>query len=409
MLLPGTILLNRYVVRRSLGGGGMGTVYQADDGRLGGKAVALKQLTHDPAATPAERAEAERLFRDEALLLARLSHPNLPRVSDFFTEGGESYLVMDFIEGRTLQEIMDAAGGPLPEAQVLPWAGQLCDVLGYLHGQRPPVVFRDLKPANIMIDRSAEVKLIDFGIARLFTPGKRTDTLRMGTVGYAPPEQFAGQGQTDARSDIYSLGVTLHYLLTGRDPAQYPPFSAGNTPIRSLSPWVSWQTEAAVARSLAYDPAGRYQNAAEFRAAFPASAGAGLSATVAAGSRSSAATARAAAGSPPRHGAGRGRRGPAFIMAGVAIVLLLAGALWALSRPPGPGAGSPLPNPGPGATGIAPAGGPGTGLPVSASATAGKPTVRVPVVVSPSVSLPETPVPPTDPPATEPPPPPRGQ
>ena len=262
MLTPGTILQGRYHIVRTLGVGGMGAVYLAQDMRLANKPVAVKEMIPDPTATPAEQAQAQQQFQWEASTLASLHHPNLPRVSDYFTEGGKHYLVMDYIEGETLEEITNRTVGFLLERQVLNWAMQLCDVLTYLHSRQPPVIFRDLKPGNIMVDRSGTVKLIDFGIARVFKPGKKTDTLRMGTIGYAPPEQHAGKGQTDTRSDIYSLGATLHHLLTKRDPAQTP-FSFPS--VRSLNSAVSPHVEAAVMKALAHDRIHRFQTALQMK------------------------------------------------------------------------------------------------------------------------------------------------
>ena len=267
MLFQGTTLQGRYQIVRWLGGGGMGAVYLAADHRLSGRHVAVKQLLPDPNASPAELAQAQQQFQAEATMLASLDHLHLPKVYDCFAEAGQSYLVMEYVDGETMEDVLGRGGGILPEPSVIAWAGQLCDVLTYLHSRQPPIIFRDLKPGNIMIDRQGTVKLIDFGIARLFKPGQRTDTLRMGTLGYAPPEQYAGQGQTDVRSDIYSLGATLHHLLTGRDPAQYPPFSFNTAPVRNLNPAISPRTEAAVMKALAYNQADRFQNAAEMKRA----------------------------------------------------------------------------------------------------------------------------------------------
>ncbi len=265
MLAPGTFLQSRYRIVRTLGVGGMGAVYLAQDMRLANRPVAVKELIPDPSASPAEQAQAQQQFQWEASTLASLDHPNLPRVSDHFTEGGKHYLVMDYVDGETLEDIINRTPGFPLESQVLNWAMQLCDVLTYLHSRQPPVIFRDLKPGNIMIDRSGTVKLIDFGIARLFKPGKTTDTLKMGTMGYAPPEQYAGRGQTDVRSDIYSLGATLHHLLTRRDPTQHPPFSFNTTPPRSLNPAVSPHVEATIMKALAHDRAQRFQTASEMK------------------------------------------------------------------------------------------------------------------------------------------------
>ena len=265
MLAPGTVLQSRYHIIRTLGSGGMGAVYLAQDMRLANKLVAVKEMIPDPTASSAEQAQAQQQFQWEASMLASLNHPNVPRVSDHFTEGGKHYLVMDYVDGETLEDILNRTPGFLLERQVVNWATQLCDVLTYLHSKQPPVIFRDLKPGNIMVDRSSTVKLIDFGIARLFKPGKTTDTLRMGTMGYAPPEQYVGKGQTDARSDIYSLGATLHHLLTKRDPTLYPPFSFNTVPPRRLNSAVSPHVEAAVMKALAYDRTHRFQTASEMK------------------------------------------------------------------------------------------------------------------------------------------------
>ncbi|MBL7066194.1 MAG: serine/threonine protein kinase [Anaerolineae bacterium] len=266
MLIPGTLLQNRYRIIRQIGGGGQALVYLAEDTNLG-SLRAIKELTPDLNASPQEQQAAYDQFEREARILIELNHPNLVWVWDHFRVGGNAYLVMDYIDGQTLQEIMDHSLRFLPEAAVLRWAGQLCDVLDYLHRQPPPIIFRDLKPSNVMLDRSDTVKLIDFGIVRFFQPGKKTDTLKMGTMGYAPPEQYAGKGQTDARSDIYSLGATLHHLLTKRDPTQHPPFSFNTAPPRSLNPAVSPHVEAAITKALAYDRVHRFQSAQEMKRA----------------------------------------------------------------------------------------------------------------------------------------------
>ena len=267
MLTPGTVLQSRYHIIRTLGSGGMGAVYLAQDMRLANKPVAVKEMMPDPSASPTEQAQAQQQFQWEASTLASLDHTNLPRVSDYFTEGGKHYLVMDYVDGETLEDILNRTPGFLLEGQVLNWACQLCDVLTYLHSRQPSVIFRDLKPGNIMVDRSGAVKLIDFGIARLFKPGKTTDTLKMGTMGYAPPEQHAGKGQTDTRSDIYSLGATLHHLLTKRDPTQHPPFSFNTAPPRSLNPAVSPHVESAIMKALAHDRVHRFRTTSEMKLA----------------------------------------------------------------------------------------------------------------------------------------------
>jgi len=242
----------------------MGAVYQAADARIPGKTWAVKEMSDAAITNPLEKQQAIAAFRQEALTLARLDHPNLPKVTDHFTEGGKQYLVIDFIEGETLAERLEQAdGGPLPMDDVQSWYRQLCDVLDYLHSQIPPVVFRDLKPGNVMVTPEGTVKLIDFGIARLFKPGKATDTAFFGTAGYAPKEQY-GEGQTDARSDIYGLGATLHHLLTGVSPTDHP-FDFED--IRQLNSQVPAYVADAIMRALSDDPANRWQSAAEMREA----------------------------------------------------------------------------------------------------------------------------------------------
>jgi serine/threonine-protein kinase len=263
LLTPNTFLQARYVITRKLGQGGMGAVYQAQDARLQGKLWAIKEMSDAQLTDPAERANAIASFRREAQLLATLDHTNLPKVADFFEEGGKQYLVMDFVEGQTLEQIVAATPGFLPEPTVLAWIEQLCDVLEYLHARQPPIVFRDLKPANIMLMREGKIKLIDFGIARFFKAGKTKDTAQYGTMGYAAPEQF-GTGQTDARSDIYSLGVVLHYLLTKFDPA-LTPFNL--PPVCNINPLISAQTDAVIVRATRSASVERFQWTREFKQA----------------------------------------------------------------------------------------------------------------------------------------------
>ena len=216
-----TVLQDRYVLGERLGQGGMGAVYRAADRRLSTVTWAVKEMSQSAIGTPSERQQARDAFRHEAEMLAALNHPNLPRVTDHFEQDGKAYLVMEYVPGETLLSYLSRTGLPQPLDRVLDWMRQLCDVLDYLHGQSPPIIFRDLKPANIMLAPSGQIKLIDFGIARLFKPGQAQDTRAFGTAGYSAPEQY-GRGQTDARSDIYALGVLLHQLLTGYDPTLTP-------------------------------------------------------------------------------------------------------------------------------------------------------------------------------------------
>ena len=263
-MLPANALLNtRYLIVKRVGKGGMGAVYQAADTRLSSKVWAIKEMSDAALPDPIEKQQAREAFQREAQMLATLDHPNLPKVNDFFIEGGKLYLVMDYIDGQTLEDLLDQSASPFAEAQVLPWAAQLCDVLDYLHRCTPPIIFRDLKPGNIMLDKSNRIKLIDFGVARLFKTGQARDTANFGTAGYAPPEQY-GKGQTDARSDVYALGVTLHQLLTRYDPA-LTPFNL--PPARNVNPAVSPHVEQAILKATQAVQTNRFSRALEFKAA----------------------------------------------------------------------------------------------------------------------------------------------
>jgi serine/threonine protein kinase len=224
------LLKQRYRVLERIGKGGFGAVYKAVDVQFNNRLVAVKEMSQQNL-TNQERAEATNTFRHEAMLLAGLVHPNLPRIYEQFTEEGRWYLVMDFIEGETLEDYMlRIPGGKLSVDKVLSIGIQVCAVLEYLHNRQPPIVFRDLKPANIMLTPLGHIYLIDFGIARHFKPGQSRDTAALGSTGYAAPEQY-GKAQTTPRADLYSLGATLHELLTGLNPADSPfNFSAMNLP-----------------------------------------------------------------------------------------------------------------------------------------------------------------------------------
>ena len=203
----------------------------------------------------------------------QLKHPNLPDVSDFFEEHGKAYLVMEFIEGRTLAKVQDDAGGPLDEQLVMGWALQLCDVLSYLHTQPQPIVFRDLKPSNVMVTKNGQVKLIDFGIARVFKSTAAKDTTTLGSRGYAPLEQY-GRGQSDARSDIYALGATLYDLLTNTVPADAPTRRVNPLAFeepRQLNPAISNGTGNIILKAMAEESKDRYQSALEMFQAIVAS------------------------------------------------------------------------------------------------------------------------------------------
>ena len=215
------MLNRRYRVVAQVGKGGFGAVYKAEDIYFGNRHVAVKEMSQSNL-NAQELAEATRAFKQETLLLSKLKHPNLPSIYDQFNDAGRWYLVMDFIEGETLETALERANGNrLPPSQALNIAFQVCSVLDYLHTRQPPIIFRDLKPANIMLTPTAHIYLIDFGIARHFKPGQTKDTAALGSSGYAAPEQY-GKAQTTPRADLYGLGATLHQMLTGDDPSQSP-------------------------------------------------------------------------------------------------------------------------------------------------------------------------------------------
>ena len=233
-LAPSYLLHSRYSIVSQTGTGGFGAVYQARDMLFSHRLVAIKEMSQD-GLSPRELAEATAAFEREALVLTDLTHPNLPRIHDHFSEHGRSYVVMDFIAGDTLEDYLDKFDYQrLPLEAALDIGIQLSTVLDYLHSQQPPLIFRDLKPANIMRTADNHVYLIDFGIARHFKPGKTKDTIPLGSKGYAAPEQY-GKAQTTPRSDIYGLAATLHQLLTGDDPSltlfHFAPLPARSSPI----------------------------------------------------------------------------------------------------------------------------------------------------------------------------------
>jgi serine/threonine protein kinase len=238
----------------------MGAVYQARDlKRQSTCAIKEMSLSMVPAD---ERAQAIQNFKAEAHMLWGLSHPNLPTFTGFFSENQRYFMVMEYVEGSTLEDLLEHNGKPFSERRVLGWARQLCDVLAYLHSQNPPIIFRDMKPGNIMLTRDGHIKLIDFGIARFFRPTNSVDTQLLGTPGFAPPEQY-GKAQTDERSDIYSLAITLFQLLT--DTLSETGF--GLKDVRSVNPHISFTVARALEKAAALSPEDRYQSVAEFRRA----------------------------------------------------------------------------------------------------------------------------------------------
>jgi serine/threonine protein kinase len=257
--LPVSHLLDgRYRIHKLLGAGGMGRVYLANDTRLANRPVAAKEMILGDGVQERKAVED---FNREASVLARLSHPSIPQIIDYFGEQGRHYLVMEYVAGGDLQHRLDemGAGARMGEADVLDMARQLLDVLQFLHSQKPPIIYRDLKPANIMIDHHGRAMLIDFGIARFLPPGGRGT--QIGSVGYAPPEQYVGK--MEPRSDLYALAATMHHLLTGRDPQLQPPFSF--PPLTELAPAVSAQTAQVIMAALDKDVGHRPASALAMR------------------------------------------------------------------------------------------------------------------------------------------------
>ena len=270
MLVPGTTLQNRYRIASELGQGGMGAVYRAWDMRLS-IPVALKEMIPQPGLDIKALGQLRQQFHQEATVLARLSHPHLVRVSDFFEEGGNAYLVMNFVEGESLADRITRQG-PLPETEVLAWGRQLLDALAYCHSQG--IIHRDIKPQNVIINSDGQVVLVDFGLVKLWDssdPRTKTVMRGMGTPEYAPPEQYEGEaGYTNPSSDIYGLGATLYHALVGQAPPTATLRMAAPerfVPLRRLNPNVSPTTEAAILRALELARSQRWQSAGEMMAA----------------------------------------------------------------------------------------------------------------------------------------------
>lgn len=254
MIAPGTVVASRYRVIQPLGQGGMKTVYLAEDLRFQARQCALAVMV-DIFTTEQTRRDAVIGFEREADVLAQLDHPAIPKVSDRFSEQDHHYFVMDYVAGQTLEAKLAVAGGRLGQAEAIDLVVQICDALDYLHHRNPPVVYRDLKPANIIVTPNGRIKLVDFGIARHFTRNGTT----IGTIGFAAPEQY--QGQCEPRSDIYALAATLYYLVSGRDPARFP---LDFPPLSTLLPDCDSNLDQLVGEALKRDPGQRPANAREF-------------------------------------------------------------------------------------------------------------------------------------------------
>ncbi len=275
-LRAGEVLKDRYEIRRIIGQGGMGSVYLADDQRLQGRLCALKEVFHDPTIDSEHLQQARDQFLREATVLARLDHPNLPKVSDFFSIEERDYLVMDFIPGKDLSVLMTEARLRetfLDERDILNWAGQLAAALQYLHNQNPPILHRDIKPSNMKLTPNGVIKLVDFGLVKILASEEVTITVVQGrgTAVYTPLEQYGGDaGHTDVRSDIFSFGATLYHLLTNQPPLEARDrfLNPGKLiPPRDINPSISPRTERAILWAMSLHPEERPQNILEFRQA----------------------------------------------------------------------------------------------------------------------------------------------
>ncbi len=263
-LKANTILINRYRIMGLLGGGGQGAVYQARDLNFpdAKRLVAIKEM-HYPSSDPNQRAVTFRTFQREANILATLAHPAIPKIFDFFDQNNRAYLVQEFINGSDLEKILGKTK-ELPIDRIIDWSIDLCDVLDYLHNQKPqPIIFRDIKPANIMIDHLGKIRLIDFGIAKKFVSGEKHTMI--GTEGYSAPEQY--KGDVTPLSDVYSLGASLHHIITRRDPRLEPPFSFNERPISVVAPDTPRSLTQIIEKALDMEPEARFQTCAEMKAA----------------------------------------------------------------------------------------------------------------------------------------------
>jgi serine/threonine-protein kinase len=273
-LKSGEVLRSRYKIKRIIGQGGVGSIYLADDMRLQGRQCALKEVEHDRSFGREVSRQAREQFLREATVLARLDHPNLPKVSDYFSVGDRDYLVMDYVPGKDLRSLMleaKQAKSFLQERDVLDWANQLADALSYMHGQEPPILHRDIKPSNLKLTPGKLVKLVDFGLVKILAPGEVTVTILQGqgTALYTPIEQYGGDsGHTDARSDIFSFGATLYHLLSNQPPAEsrerfIRPESL--IPMRAINPAISPGVEKAIFWAMEIHPDARPQSVDQFR------------------------------------------------------------------------------------------------------------------------------------------------
>lgn len=275
-LKKGDLLRKRYKILRFISKGGMGNIYQAEDLRLEGRLTAVKEVRLDPSLPKETTRQTREQFQNEANVLARLDHPNLPKVSDIFSQGDSDFLVMDYVPGDDLRTLMIQSrqrGEFLPEQDVLTWASQLLDALIYLHNQNPPILHRDIKPSNLKLTPNNVLKLVDFGLVKILAPDDATITIIQGrgTALYTPLEQYGGDtGRTDVRSDIYSFGSTLYHLLTNQPPFEarerfLDPLAMGS--MQDFNPDISPRTERAIFWAMTLHPDERPQSMEQFRQA----------------------------------------------------------------------------------------------------------------------------------------------
>ena len=249
MLEIGTVIDGRYKIDRKLTLGGMSDIYQGSD--VKGEVYCIKEAKNDPI--------SEEALREEAGILSQISHWGVPRFYEAFEWKGHYIIVMELIQGITICDLVEKRGF-VSEKEAIEWTRQICEILSYLHGFQQPIIHRDIKPSNIIVRPDGTIALIDFGIAREFKSGKLQDTRGLGTKGYAAPEQYGGQGQTDPRTDIYSYGATMFYLLCGKNPMdvqqEFPM-------VRKINPEISAEMESIICKCTMTRPESRYQNAAE--------------------------------------------------------------------------------------------------------------------------------------------------
>jgi serine/threonine protein kinase len=270
------VIKDRYQIKEIIGQGGMGCVYLADDLRLSGRSCALKAVYYEKNLPENIISQTREQFKREATVLARLDHPNLPKVSDFFSDEDRDYLVMDFVPGEDLRTLMleeKKKGNFLDERKVLNWASQIADALIYLHNQEPAILHRDIKPSNIKLTPNGIIKLVDFGLVKILVYGEKTITVVQGhgSAYYTPLEQYGGDtGHTDPRSDVYSFGATLYHLLANKAPSEARERFLEmdrETPLRNFNKKISPRTEQAIMIAMNIHPDQRFQTISDLKEA----------------------------------------------------------------------------------------------------------------------------------------------